>query len=77
MALSIKSEEADRLGRELAEETGESLTKAITRALSERLERCRRKNKKTSALREELRAIQERASRIPCRDHRPIDEILG
>jgi len=75
MALSIKSEEADRLARELAEETGESLTKAITRALSERLERRRRK--KTSALREELRAIQERASRIPCRDHRPIDEILG
>jgi antitoxin VapB len=29
MALSIKSDEADRLARELAAETGESLTEAV------------------------------------------------
>lgn len=41
MALSIKSAEAERLTRELAELTGESLTDAITVAVSERLERVR------------------------------------
>jgi len=36
--LSIKSDEADRLARELAAETGESLTEAVVIALRERLE---------------------------------------
>jgi antitoxin VapB len=40
-ALSIKTEEADRLARELARLTGESLTEAITRAMQERLDRLR------------------------------------
>lgn len=39
MALSIKSEEADRLARALAELTGETLTDAVTTALRERLKR--------------------------------------
>jgi antitoxin VapB len=44
MALSIKTEEADRLARDLARLTGESMTEAITVALRERLmrERARR-----------------------------------
>tara|TARA_B100000315_G_scaffold254026_1_gene294156 strand:+ start:64 stop:315 length:252 start_codon:yes stop_codon:yes gene_type:complete len=75
MALSIKSEQADRLARELSSLTGESLTKAVTNALIERLKRFRRK--KSTSREEELRAIQERAARIPSRDDRPIDEILG
>ena len=37
MALSIKSEEADRLARELARRTGETMTEAVTVALRERL----------------------------------------
>ena len=41
MSLSIKSEEAERLARELAGATGETLTGAITTALRERLERVR------------------------------------
>jgi len=41
MALSIKTEEADRLARELAGMTGETMTDAITKALKERLERLR------------------------------------
>jgi len=41
MALNIKNEEAHRLGRELAEFTGESLTAAVTTALRERLDRIR------------------------------------
>jgi hypothetical protein len=39
MALNIKDDGADRLVRELAAETGESLTTAITVAVRERLER--------------------------------------
>jgi antitoxin VapB len=39
MGLSIKTEEADRLARELSRLTGETLTEAITKAMRERLER--------------------------------------
>lgn len=39
MALSIKTEEADRLARELSRLTGETMTEAVTVALRERLER--------------------------------------
>jgi antitoxin VapB len=43
MALSIKTEEADRLARELSRLTGETMTEAVTRSLRERLERERAK----------------------------------
>jgi len=47
MALNIKNDEAHRLAQELARETGESMTKAVTQALRERLEHVRqRKGKK-------------------------------
>jgi len=39
MALSIKTETADRLARELARLTGETMTEAVTKALAERLDR--------------------------------------
>lgn len=39
MALSIKTAEADRLARELAGLTGETMTEAVTQALRERLDR--------------------------------------
>jgi antitoxin VapB len=42
MQLNIKSEEARRLATELARETGESLTQAVTTALRDRLERVTR-----------------------------------
>jgi len=41
MALSIKTDEADRLARELATATHESITEAVTVALRERLARVR------------------------------------
>jgi antitoxin VapB len=74
MALSIKSAEADRLARELAATTGESLTEAVTRALEERLARARRR---PAARDVELDAIWRRAARIPRRDLRSDDELLG
>ncbi len=39
MALSIKTEEADQLARELARLTGETMTEAVTKSLRERLVR--------------------------------------
>jgi antitoxin VapB len=39
MALSLKDPETDRLAREVARLTGESLTQAVRTALSERLDR--------------------------------------
>ncbi len=39
MALSLKDKETDRLAREVAALTGETLTDTIRKALSERLER--------------------------------------
>lgn len=41
MALNIKNEEAQRLSRELAELTGETVTTAVLVAVRERLERMR------------------------------------
>jgi antitoxin VapB len=76
MALSIKHPEADRLARELAAKTGESLTDAIITALRERL---RREQGRTRGprLREEIRAIRKRCAALPVKDHRSPDEILG
>jgi len=57
MALSIKTEEADRLARELSRLTGESMTEAVTQSLRERLER----EKKT---RPKMRTKKEREEEI-------------
>jgi antitoxin VapB len=76
MALSIKHPEADRLARQLAERTGESLTDAVLNALRERLKREQSKGDAVQVL-DELRAIRERMARYPVLDHRSPDEILG
>lgn len=46
MALSIKSDRADQLARELAAETGESITEAVTIAIEDRLRRARRNRRR-------------------------------
>ena len=76
MALSIKDPEADRLARELAARTGESLTEAVLVALRERLAR-ETGRAKAIALREELAAIRRRCAALPVVDNRSADEILG
>ena len=76
MALSIKHPEADRLARELASRTGESLTEAVIQALRERLMR-ETGRARAPRLSEELRAIGERCSRLPVLDARRPEEILG
>ena len=76
MALNIKDSRADRLARQLAEETGESITTAITVAVQERLDRLhggvprdRRRN--------ELRRIAKRSAKRRVRDTRSADQAVG
>jgi len=76
MALSIKSLEADRLARELAKRTGETLTEAVVIALRERLAR-ESGRARALPLREELSAIRRRCAALPVLDNRTPDEILG
>ena len=76
MALSIKSPEVDRLARELARTTGESLTEAILKALRERLQR-ERTRARAPRLAERLREIRERCSSLPVQDARSHEEIVG
>lgn len=76
MALSLKDPEADRLAREVADRTGETLTTAIVVALRERLARLRGKPRRRP-LSEELREIGERCAALPTLDDRSADEILG
>ena len=76
MALSIKNQEADRLARELAEATGETLTDAVLTALRERLRRLTGR-RRSVGLREDIVRMQERIARLPVLDERTDNEILG
>lgn len=76
MALNIKDQTADRLARELAAETGESITVAVTAAVRERLERLRGAVPREQRL-QALTAIAERSAARRVHDHRSADEILG
>lgn len=78
MALNIKSREADRLARELAALTGESITDAVTRAVEDRL--ARERGLRETSLAERRRKLDEIADRMaayPVLDDRPMDELLG
>ena len=76
MAISIKSMETERLAREVAAKTGESLTRAIQRALEERLERLKQQRRST-ILAGQLEEILRRVDQLPILDSRTTDEILG
>jgi antitoxin VapB len=76
MALSIKDPEADRLARELAARTGESLTQAVVVALRERLARETGRTR-SIPLAEELAGIRRRCAALPVLDTRTTEEILG
>jgi antitoxin VapB len=76
MALSIKDPEAERLARDLARRTGETMTGAVVSALRERLARQERKTQDVEALVEEAMAIGRHCASLPVRDSRSGDEIL-
>lgn len=76
MPLNIKDPETDRLARELAAATGESITVAAKRALEERLVRVRARQASIA----DADGVEEIIARGRARallDDRPADEILG
>jgi antitoxin VapB len=77
MPLSIKAPEADRLARQLAAVTGETITNAVIVAMRERLEREERKRHDYEALLEELRAISHHCASLPVVNDLTEDEIMG
>ncbi len=76
MSLNIKDAETDRLARELATATGETITSAVAIAVEERLQRIRGVAR-APVLADELLAIGRRCSELPVQDGRPAEEILG
>ena len=77
MGLIINSEQADRLARELAAATGESMETAVTLALAERLGRVRRPPVDPAERRKAMEEMRARISQMPVLDPRTDDEILG
>ncbi|NEW87336.1 PSK operon transcription factor [Rhodopseudomonas sp. WA056] len=76
MALSIKDPETERLARNLAQATGETITQATKRALEERLRRVGGQSRRAELL-EDMAAIRQRWRAMPVRDDGTADEILG
>ena len=75
MALSIKSDEADRLARELAAETGETLTEAVVIALRQRLDR--QLAMRDASMRTRLARLAQDVAALPVADGRTAEDILG
>ena len=76
MALSIKNPEVERLARELAAKTGESITHAVLVALRDRMDRedqDRKRDLKVARLLE----IGREGRRLPTFDDRSLEEIIG
>ena len=70
MSLNIKDPEATKLAQALAKETGETMTRAVTEALRERLHHVRRQRKPKATV-AELLAIGRRCARTL--EAKPID----
>ena len=69
-SLNVKDPEAHRLAQAIAQQTGETLTRAVTEALRERYERLHKRD--PEALAADIRAIAKRASaniKRPYLDH--------
>jgi antitoxin VapB len=75
MSLNNKHPDAHRLAAELAHLTGESLTKAVTKAIQERRDREKRRRDQAK-LTAELLAIGRRCASQPRRDERSPDTFL-
>ena len=74
MALNIKDPVADRLARELAARTGETITQAVVTSLRDRLKR--ESAKSALSLKDEIMDISRRAAALPRRTGRTPNEIM-
>ena len=71
-----RTNETERLARQVAQETGESLTEAIQKALQERWERLKAR-RRSQVLAGQVEDLLRRVDALPTLDSRPDDEILG
>jgi antitoxin VapB len=76
MPLSIKNETTERLARQVADETGESITEAIQTSLEERWERLKAR-RRGRVLTRQIDELLRRVDSLPTQDSRSSDEILG
>jgi antitoxin VapB len=77
MTVLIKDEEADRLIRQLAERTGETITDAVKGAVAEKLARTPLSEAEIAARRAKLDAALAKFDAMPTIDNRSADEIIG
>ena len=75
MGMNIKSDDTHRRAKDLARIAGETIAEAVDRAVTERLERLRkRRNRK--GLAERLLKLGDQCSRLPLLDNRTPNEML-
>jgi antitoxin VapB len=77
MAVLIKDAEADRLIRQLADRTGESITEAVKKAVSERLEKMPLSAAEVVRRKRRINALLAKLDAMPVVDNRTADEIIG
>jgi len=77
MTVLIKDQEADRLIRQLAERTGETITDAVKKAVIERLAKTALSEAEIADRLKRLEAIVAKFDAMPTVDPRSADEILG
>jgi antitoxin VapB len=76
MPLFIKNKAAERLARQVAATTGESLTAAVQKSLEERWERLKRRHK-ARIVTGQIEDLLRRVDALPPLDSRSENEILG
>ena len=76
MPLNIKDDDTHALAKRLAGVTGESLTKAVKRAIQDRLAQVER-SRNGNRIADELDHIAQHCAKLPRRDRRSTDEIIG
>jgi antitoxin VapB len=77
MAVLIKDAEADRLIRQLADRTGESITEAVKKAVTERLEKVPLTAGEVARRKRRINALLAKLDAMPVVDDRTADEIIG
>lgn len=77
MALDLKDPETDRLAREVANLTGESLTQVVRVSLEQRLRRERLIRGQSPDLIKDMEEITRRVRAMPILNPRGDDEIIG
>ena len=77
MPISIKREDTVRLARALKQQTGKPMARVIHEALEDRLQRLNQGGADPERRLAEMRAISRRIAKLPDRDTRSADEIVG